>query len=174
MLWILIVARVLHILGGIFWVGSVLTSVLFLKPAAATTGSAGERVLGEIIKRRHLTNVMTASAVTAVLAGGYLYWNDSGGLQLGWITTHTGLAFSAGAIAALSAFVLAGVFIKPGYERLADLADQAENASEHLDQGQSLQREAERLAARLRPFNLVEAALLIFAAVAMATARYIP
>jgi uncharacterized membrane protein len=38
MLWILLAARLLHILGGIFWVGSVLTSVFFLEPAAAKVG----------------------------------------------------------------------------------------------------------------------------------------
>ena len=99
-----------------------------------------------------------------------MYWNDSGGLQLSWITSRTGLTFSAGAIAALSAFALAGIFLKPGFDRLAVLGDE----QAQVPGREAARREAENLAARLRPISLFQVALLLFAASAMAMARYVP
>ena len=164
MTWVLVVARLLHILGGISWVGSVLTSVFFIEPTATALGAPGSRFLAHLVTRRRLTNAMAAT--TAIAAGAFLFWIDSSGLQLTWITTHTGLAFTAGALAALSAFVLAGVILKPGFERLAALA---EGPTTH--EGDELARGLE---ARLRPISLIQVVLLLFAAAAMATARYLP
>jgi len=164
--WVLVVARLLHILGGISWVGSVLTSVFFIEPTATALGAPGSRFLAHLVTRRRLTNAMAGAATTAIAAGAFLFWIDSSGLQLTWTTTHTGLAFTAGALAALSAFVLAGVILKPGFERLAALA---EGPTTH--EGDELARGLE---ARLRPISLIQVVLLLFAAAAMATARYLP
>jgi uncharacterized membrane protein len=167
MTWVLLVARMIHILGGIGWVGAVLTSVFFIEPTARALGLPGDRFLAHLITRRRLITAMTVAATSAVAAGAFLYWYDSDGLQLDWITTHTGLAFTAGAAAALFAFLLAGVFLKPGFERLAALVEEARD-------DRTLQIAAERLEARLRPISLTQALLLVLAAVAMATARYLP
>jgi uncharacterized membrane protein len=168
-----IAARLLHILAGIFWVGSVMTSVFFLEPSAAAVGGAGDRVLAHIITRRRLTTVMAAAAITAVAAGAFLYWTDSGGLRLEWITSHTGLTFTAGAIAALTAFALAALFLKPGFDRLAALAAQS-GLADSMEGSEAARQQAEELQARLRPASLVQVALLVVAAAAMATARYVP
>lgn len=164
--WLLVVARLLHIIGGISWVGSVLTSVFFIEPTAAALGEPGSRFLAHLITRRRMTNAMAGAAITAIAAGALLYWIDSGGLRIEWITSGTGLGFTAGAVAALSAFALAGIYLKPGFERLAALAD--ESPDDRRDQ------EAIRLERGLRPISLAQVALLLFAAAAMATARYLP
>jgi len=164
--WVLVAARLLHIVGGISWVGSVLTSVFFIEPTATALGAPGSRFLAHLVTRRRLTNAMAGAATTAIAAGAFLFWIDSSGLQLTWITTHTGLAFTAGALAALSAYVLAGVILKPGFERLAAIGE-----GSATDDGDQRARELE---ARLRPVSLIEVVLLLFAAAAMATARYLP
>jgi hypothetical protein len=174
--WVLVVARLLHIVGGITWVGAVLTSVFFIEPTGQALGTTGLRFVAHLINRRQLTNAMAVAAVTAIGAGAVLYWIDSDGPRAAWITSHTGLAFTAGALAALSAFALAAVFLKPGFERLASLAD--EGASDRSDDGsdpqETAQDEAERLEMRLRPISLIQVILLVLAAAAMAAARYLP
>jgi len=82
-----------------------------------------------------------------------------------------GLAFTAGGLAALIAFAIAGIFLKPEVDRLAALVEREigeAGAQEH----QRLDHEAfER---RLRRWSLIQVTLLVLAISAMATARYIP
>lgn len=53
-------------------------------------------------------------AALTVLSGSVLYWRDSGGLQLDWIASSTGLAFTVGGLAAIIAFVGGAVLVGPG------------------------------------------------------------
>lgn len=53
----LIVLRLVHVLGGIFWVGSGLFMVFFLVPAMGTVGPTAGQVMGGLQQRRLITVV---------------------------------------------------------------------------------------------------------------------
>jgi hypothetical protein len=167
---LILILRLLHIVSGAFWVGTVVAGVFFVEPTAKALDEEGERFFAHLVIRRRLALILTVAAVTAIGAGAVMYWIDSSGLQLSWITTHTGLAFTAGGLAALSALAIAAVFLKPEIDRLAAL-------EKHQLDAASVQepvRVDEAYERRLRRWSLIQVTLLIIAISAMATARYIP
>jgi hypothetical protein len=168
---LILVLRLLHIVGGVFWVGSVMLAVFFIEPTAKAFGAAGERFLAHALFRMGLLPILIGAATAAIGAGAALYWIDSGGLRVEWITTHTGLGFTAGALAALTAYAIALFVLKPQFDRLAALVG-GPSASE-VD-AQSPHHESDLDEPRLRRWSLIQVSLLVFAVAAMASARYLP
>ena len=74
----LYVLRVLHIVVGVFWVGSVVFLSLFLTPSIRAAGPAGGAVMQQLMGARRPRWSMGAAIVT-LLSGFGLYWRDSGG-----------------------------------------------------------------------------------------------
>jgi hypothetical protein len=66
-----------------------------------------------LMNRRELGIMFPIVAALTVLSGSVLYWRDSGGLQLTWITSATGFAFTVGGLAAIAAFVGGDVLMGP-------------------------------------------------------------
>ena len=95
---LVIVLRLIHVLGGVFWVGSALVNAFFLAPAVAATGEAGQKMMGFMITKAHFSVRITVAAILTVLAGLALYWHDSGGLTSGWTTSAAGLGFGLGGL----------------------------------------------------------------------------
>jgi hypothetical protein len=167
---LLLVLRLLHIVSGAFWVGSIVLAVLFIEPTAKAFGATGERFLAHALFRMRLLPVLVAAATVTVGAGAALYWIDSGGLRIEWITSSYGLGFTAGAIAAIAAYVIALVVLKPQFDRLAALADQHPSTNvESPSPGGAPEMDE----ARVRRWSLIQVSLLVFAVAAMATARYL-
>jgi hypothetical protein len=168
---LMLVLRFLHIVSGAFWVGSIILAVLFIEPTAKTFGAMGERFLAHALFRTGLMPILVGAATVAIGAGAALYWIVSGGLRVEWITSSTGLGFTAGAIAALAAYVIALLVLKPQFDLLARLArspPDSEDAASGPDDQPGINEP------RLRRWSLIQVSLLVFAIAAMATARYLP
>ena len=165
------VVRIIHIFGGVFWLGTVWMTAVFLGPAAEAIGSDAEKFMSYItVKLRYPTYVAIAAG-SNVLAGILLYWHDSAGLQLVWITTPTGLGFSFGALCALTGFILGLGSVKPTAEKLARIGKELHAAggppsSEQLANFHQVQKQLER-------GEIIVAAVLGLALLGMATARYL-
>ena len=65
------------------------------------------------MKRRRLGVLFPVVAASTILSGAALYWRDSNGLVVGWITSPSGLAFTVGGLAAIAAFVGGLLLIGP-------------------------------------------------------------
>jgi len=78
-----IALRLVHILGGIFWVGSALTFFYFVQPSVAATAPGSQQFLLHLLRTRRLADVTLAAAILNVAAGAFLIWRDSGGFQAG-------------------------------------------------------------------------------------------
>ena len=168
---LILILRLLHIVGGAFWVGSIVLAVLFIEPTAKAFGATGERFLAHALFRMRLLPILIVIATVSIGAGAALYWIDSGGLRVEWITTSTGLGFTAGALAALAAYAIALIVLKPQFDRLAALVDKppASEVEAPPPHGQPEMNEA-----RVRRWSLIQVSLLVFAIAAMAAARYLP
>jgi uncharacterized membrane protein len=161
---VLLLLRLVHIAGGVFWVGAAVIAFGFVEPAAHDLGEEGRKFMHQLTVRRRLPDFVTASAVLSLVSGGILYWRMSGGLQREWILSPPGLGFTMGATAAILAAVVAVAFLLPTLKRIGSLtpASLSPSAAAMLPM----------LELRLRRASQWNALLLIVSVAAMATARY--
>lgn len=161
-----VVLRAAHIVAAAAWVGSSLSFAFFIEPTAERLGPSAGPFMAELVERRKFPIVIAITSVVAIVAGALLYWEDSSGLDGDWITTRTGTTFTVGAVAAIVAWLVGFFVLRPGIDRKNQLLASAEH--DHAARG-----ELARLGQRLRAASLVNAWLLILAALAMAVARYV-
>lgn len=168
----MVILRVVHIVTGVIWVGSLFVVVVFVQPTAATLGPAGAPFMSEL-RRRRLVDVVFIDALFTVVAGSLLYWHDWHTYPgFGdWIGSSFGASLTVGALLAMSGLVVAAVLTRPTIGRLVSLGRQAVGADgtpmpEMAAQIGALQR-------RLVVAERVSFSLVLLAVVAMASARYL-
>jgi uncharacterized membrane protein len=166
----LVVLRLIHILSGAFWLGAAVTMFLFLQPTARATAPEGERFMLHLLRERRFSEVVLGAGLLTVAAGALLFWRDSNGLQVEWMSRPPGLGFTVGAIAALLA-LLSFVFIGyPTGRRLIAIGSRLEAERRPPDdEEQRVLAESQR---QLNRVGMAVLVLLIIAAAAMSTARY--
>ena len=168
----LLIVRIVHIFAGVFWVGAALTFFGFVQPTAKALGPDSQRFMQHISKKRRFPIVIAVAAALTIIAGALLYWRDSGGLQLAWITSLSGLDFTLGAIAAIIAFLIGMLVVGPSVDRLGALGQEIATAGSPPTtvQREELARIDRTLSTAARAIMV----LLTLAVVSMATARYLP
>jgi uncharacterized membrane protein len=166
----IIVLRLVHILSGAFWFGSVFTNFVFVQPAALALGPEGQRVMLHVLRNRRFLDAVRGAAVLTGIAGGILFLRDSGGLQPSFLFGAYGIGFTVGGVAGLLALL---VFVFVGYpttRRVVAIGSllEAERRPPSLEE-QALLARSQRV---LKPLGVVVLVLVGIAAAAMATARY--
>lgn len=164
----LLVLRLIHILGGILWVGSGIFTFLFLMPAIAQAGPAGGQVMMNLQKRRLFT-VLPIVAVITMLSGIRLMQIVSGGFAAGYFRTGPGHTFAISGVFAILAFLIGVLISRPGAMRLVKLQQAA--ASDQTSK-EKLQAEIRALQSRVAMSGITVTVLLVLAAAGMAIARY--
>lgn len=164
----LLVFRVLHILTGVAWAGSVFLFVVLVQPSAGAVGPAAGPFMMGLLGRRKLAAWLMSLGGTTVAAGLFLYWRDwqdHGGLRE-FVSSGFGLSLTVGAVAAIAALAV-GVFgTRPNAARaLALMAAAAGGLSPDE------QRELGRIQLRLKVLARTNFGLLVVAVLGMATAR---
>ncbi len=167
----LFVLRLVHVLGGIFWVGSGLFTTFFLVPALSRPGAPMGPVMGALQQRR-LFLVLPAVAVLTILSGLRLLWIASAGFSDAYLASPMGRAFSASGGAAIVAFVLSLAVARPAAVRAGQLAASLA-ATTDAGARRELAARLQRLRRRGSVASIVAVALLIVAAAGMAVARYL-
>jgi hypothetical protein len=142
--------RAIHILAGSLWVGAAVLNAVFLIPAVMASGPAGGQVMRVMAQVRRLPVFMNSIMALTLLSGLWLYWRDSGGFRVEWVTSRTGLGFTAGALLAIATAAIGATVSVPAVKRL----------------GQLVQR-------RLLRGAQVGSTLLVLATLLMATARFL-
>ena len=164
-----IVLRLLHIVGGVFWVGTAWMIAGFLYPTANASAPEGPRFLQRLFQSR-LPAITSAAAGINILAGLLLYWKDTG-LRLEVITQRPFLVFGIGGVAAIAAFVIGIAVTKPAADRLVALSKEIQAAGKPPTPEQVA--ELQQLGKRTFDAAKWVAALLAISLVAMAVARYL-
>lgn len=168
----IIVLRLVHVLGGLFWVGSGLFSALYLMPSMAEAGPAAGAVMAGL-QRRRLFLVLPIVALLTILSGVRLMWIMSGGFAPAYFTSGRGATFTAAAAAAILAFLLGITFVRPIGARMGAVGEALRNASDAVEKAR-LASEMSRLQQRAAVMNRINGVLLILAAAGMAVGRYVP
>jgi len=168
---IVVLLRLLHIVSGVFWVGSVLFFARFLLPTAASLGPAAGPVMDHLTRVKKVPQNLIAAGFISILSGLGLFWHDSAGSQSDWMRSPTGMTFSTGAALAIIALLIGITVNRPTADRLGALMAtiQAGGGPPSPEQTASMKALQARLGAALR----VVAILLVLATAAMAVARYV-
>ena len=164
--YLLIVLRVLHVVGGIVWVGAAILMNSFILPTAAATQDAGQQFMRHLMGRTRITATMTTSALLTVLAGFALMGRDAGAGSA-WIRSGPGIGYSVGAVFALIGFV-AGMLTGMTTGKLGRLGAEVKGQPT-AEQAAQLNGLRKRLTV-VGPINFYS---LVIAAVLMAVARYL-
>jgi uncharacterized membrane protein len=166
----LLILRLVHVLAGIFWVGSTLLTTFFLLPAIATMGPAGGEVFAAV-QRRKLPTFLLASALLTVASGLRLLWITSGGFSSGYFATAPGFGFATAGTSAILAFLLGVLVSRPAAMRAAKLGGTL--ASVTAERRAQIVSEVAVLRRRSAMAGTAAAALLVLAAAGMSVARYL-
>jgi len=94
--------RLVHIVGGIFWVGAALMMNFFIGPTLRATGDAGRQFAGHFMARTRFSMVMNTSVYATMIAGFLLYGIDSSWFSSSWLASSTGIGFGIGAVFAVA------------------------------------------------------------------------
>jgi len=163
--------RLIHIVCGVYWAGTLMFLATLLQPSVADAGPEGGKVTQALMRRRFLEIVPIMAALT-ILSGVELLRRISGGFTAAWFGTGPGITLTAGAVAALIAFTVGMSVLRPSAKRAGPLAQQAQQLAEGPERDAAL-AEVQRLRRRMAVGGRWVAALLLIAVVAMAGFRYV-
>ena len=167
-----VILRLVHIVTGVIWVGSLFVVVVFVQPSAAALGPAGAPFMSEL-RRRRFVDVVFIDALFTIVAGSFLYWHDWHTYRSfgDWIGSNFGAALTVGALLAISAIVIAGLVTRPTIGGLVALGKQI--AESGASPTPVVAARIGVLQRRLVVAERVSFALAVLAVAAMASARYI-
>ena len=165
---LIVVMRILHIVFGVFWVGTVFFMVFILTPRLRALGPTIQSPVMRVLMPVMIPYMMV-SAIITVLSGVVLTlvlrWGALGTL----FTTGWGWSMIVGFVTSLvAAFIGFGIVIPLG-RRQAALASSIEGRPPGPEEAQQLGQ----LGARIGSLTLTNFVLLIIATVTMAIARYV-
>ena len=163
---LVIVLRLIHVVAGVFWVGTSMFSTFFLSPAVEATAEAGQKVMGHLVAKARLSVRVTVASYLTVLAGLALYWIDSQGFTSAWQNSGPGVGFGLGAIAGLLGFGV-GQLVGKNAALIGRLAAQMQGMPSPEQVAALKQAQA-----RLTSSSRISSGFLILALALMGTARY--
>lgn len=167
---LMILLRIIHILCGVFWAGTIMMMAVFLYPAAGASGPEGGKFMQTLVKTRNLPVVMSTLATLSIIAGLWMYWLDSDGFSMQWIHTGFGHLLTVGGIAALLAYSFGMTIVRPAAGRMGKMA--AEIAAAGAPPTPAQMQEIGGLRMKMFRWTKIMAWLLALCVVAMSIARY--
>ena len=165
----LLVLRVVHVVGGIIWVGGGVLMGLFLAPALAKLGPTAGQVMGELQKRKMMT-VLPIIAILTILSGVRLMQITSMGFGAAYFATAAGKMYAAAGLAGIVAFLAGITFNRPLAMKMAKLNQEMAANPASKEAGMA---EMKQLQQRAATMGFVLLGLLLLAAIGMAVARYL-
>jgi uncharacterized membrane protein len=166
----ILVLRLVHILGGIFWVGSGLFTTFFLMPALAASGAAAGQVIAGLQQRR-LHIVMPIVGLLTIASGLRLMWIKSAGFAPAYFDSGVGRAFAWSGAAAILSFLISVGVARPVTVRAMKLTASLASGPDSAREAITAQLAGLRRSAMVA--SIIAVALVVLAAAGMAIARYV-
>ena len=164
------VLRLVHILSGAFWYGTLIFTARFLMPSLRAAGPAAGPVMAQLNQRK-LPMAMMGAGILNVVSGIWLMFILSGGDPGAWMQTGMGRTLGIGGVLALLALIIAMIVNPRAAKRLGEIAAVAAKRAGPGPPEEAA--EVARLQKRMAIGTVVAAALLTLAVSAMAVARYL-
>ena len=163
-------ARIIHVVGGVIWVGSMFFVSTFLIPSLTEAGPDAGKVMAAL-NRRNFMIVIPVIALLTILSGLWLYWRVSAGYDPAYMRSGPGQAYGLGATMAIIAFIIGMTVTRPAMVKSGKLMASAATASPAEREAMMVQAQAAR--ARGARWGKVIVFLLIGAATLMSLGRYL-
>ena len=167
----IIILRVLHILCGVYWVGTVFFIAQYFEPIVRGMGPAGAPIIQGLQARGYFSK-MPIIAVITVLSGVGLLYIDSSGFSAAWMSSLTGVGLSIGALFGVAGLGVGLSVMRPTTVRMAKLNQEAQSIPDGPARAAHLAPMA-GLRNRITIASRWTAALLLVAVVAMSVSRYL-
>jgi uncharacterized membrane protein len=165
-----IVLRLIHVLGAIFWLGSMMFMSLFLMPALAQAGPAAGPVMKGIMDRKFPVYTPIIAGLT-MLSGLRLLMIASANFNGGYLSSPVGRTFAIAGTLAIIGFIFGMALVRPAMMKSAALAAQMQSAPDDATRGR-IGAELTALRQKGAVGNMIVLVLLVLAAAGMAVARY--
>lgn len=162
-----IILRLVHVLGGVFWVGAALAMTYFISPAVSATAEAGQKVMGHLMTQSKFSATMLTAGYSTVIAGAILYWIDSNGFTSAWMMAGPGIGFGIGAVFAIIGLAAGSMTPRLGAE-MGKLAAQFKGPPTPEQQAQMA-----ALRNKQKTVSTINTYCLIVATILMGVARYL-
>jgi hypothetical protein len=163
--------RLIHIGGGVFWAGAGIFMGRFLAPAVKKAGPDGGKVMGNLILDTGYSGAIASAAGLTSLSGILLYIRDTSAFGGEWTGTPMGIALAIGGLLGIIATIHGGAIIARGGTRIAKLGREIALAGGPPDQAK-LSEMGQLQANQERQVN-ISVTLLVITVILMATARYL-
>jgi uncharacterized membrane protein len=164
----LIVLRIIHVVGGIVWVGGAVLMAFFIAPALQSAGAAAGPIMGALQKRKFMV-ILPVIALLTMLSGLRLMMIMSSNFGEGYFRSPIGQTFSGAGLLAILAFVIGILVNRPTMIKLGTL--QQSMASDGASK-EKIAAEIKKLQGRMAMAGWIVTAMLLAAAVGMSIARY--
>src|SRR5687768_16292301 len=124
----LILARILHVVLGVLWVGSMYFVSVFLMPSLGEAGPDAGKVVTALARRKYMIFIPVV-AIINMLSGLWLYWKVSSGFAPEYMGSGPGQTYGVGAVLAIIAFILGVTITRPAMMKATELAQAAMSAA---------------------------------------------
>jgi uncharacterized membrane protein len=165
---LMIVLRLIHIFGGIFWVGATLFLWRFVTPAVTKLGPDGGKFMRSLLNDTPYLQAIAGAAVATVLSGVWMYLRVSNNFSADWLSQTRNIILTIGALAGLAAAGHGLFAIAPLGRKIQALGNQMAGGPPTPEQLSTMQQ----LQAKLSRNVPITAAMMIVAVAGMASARY--
>jgi uncharacterized membrane protein len=167
---LMIVLRLLHIISGVFWVGTVFIIAWFLLPSNKSTGQAGLTVMRDVMVKRKLSIYLMIAMGLTILSGLTMYAHMMMVSHGVWASSMMAKVLGVGALCAIVAGALGGSISKRTGMQMAAIGKAIDESGQPPTSAQL--REIDALQAKSQKVMAFVAILLVVALAAMASARY--
>lgn len=168
--YLMIVLRLFHIVGGVLWVGAVVTLAWFVVPARTVLGESAGKFMLELMERRKLSKYIGITMGLTIVSGFAMYWRLTSVSDGAFASSRTGMVLGLGAVVAIIAAGIGGGVAGRSGRKMGQLAAQIRDGGAPPTDAQ--RAEISALQARQVWALRTAAALLTVTVVTMAIARY--
>jgi hypothetical protein len=162
--------RIIHVVTGVFWAGTIFFMVSFLIPAMAHVGPGAGPVQAELARRK-LFQKLPIVALLAIISGFWMYYLRMQG-SANWAPTREAQVLGAGGLAALIAFIYGATVARPNQDKAAALSAEAASMPDGPDKAGKLAQAGVHRVKVAKAARIV-ATLIGITVIAMAAARYV-
>lgn len=166
----LALSRIIHVLGGVIWVGSMFFMSVFLVPSMTEAGPEAGKVMAALNRRKWMI-IIPIIALLTMLSGIWLLWRVSSGFNPAYMHSGPGRTYQLGGGLAILGFVVGLTMTRPAMVKVGKLTAEIANAAP--DRREAIMAEIQRARARGALGSKIIGFLLIAAATLMALGRYV-
>lgn len=167
----IIILRLIHIFGGVAWVGASFLMLGSIKPAVDALGQEGGKFMQSLLGPGKFSQYMGLMGTATAVSGLLLYIRASNNFSTGWIASGQGIVLTIGALAGLAAW-LDGIFgMRPIQERLKTLGAEIQSSDGPPSPDQL--RELQSLQEKQSKHGAVSTIMMMLALIGMSAAEYV-